>query len=147
MPRKREPQKKSCRRFSVVSTLSSFQTFLEVTNISSGKLTPHKIPVNVFLPSHNIVGDSLFDTPDLGAIPQMQPRRPKIVMTSPEQPPISGLVEIAVTYDEARPRGVAVEVSGAMSSDIKLDVLEEICRRGGTLGLSGRVWSNSHESS
>lgn len=109
----------------------------------TGKLTPHKIPVNVFLPPHNIVTDSLFETPDLDAIPQMQPRRPKIIMTSPEQPPISGLVEISVAYDETRPRGVAVEVSGAMSSDIKLDVLEEICRRGGTFGLSGRVWSNS----
>ena len=110
---------------------------------NAGKLTPHKIPVNVFLPSHNIVADTLFETPDLDAIPPMQPRRAKIIMTSPEQPPISGLVEISVTYDETRPRGIAVEVSGAMSSDIKLDVLEEICRRGGTLGLSGRVWSNS----
>lgn len=110
-----------------------------------GKLTPHKIPVNIFLPSHNIVADSLFDTPDLNAIPQIQPRRPRIIMTSPEQPPISGMVEISVTYDEMRPRGIAVEVSGAMSSDIKLDVLEEICRRGGTLGLSGRVWSNASQ--
>ncbi|KAF8230172.1 hypothetical protein L208DRAFT_1283223 [Tricholoma matsutake] len=119
----------------------------ELQAVLSGKLMPRKIPVNVFLPSHNIVTDSLFETPDLDAIPQMQHRRPKIIMTSPEQPPISGLVEITVTYDEARPRGVVVEVSGAMSSDIKLDVLEEICRRGGTLGLSGRVWSKSHESS
>jgi len=108
---------------------------------------PRKIPVNVFLPSHNIVADSLFETPDLDAIPHMQPCRPKIIMTSPERPPISGLVEITVTYDEAKPRGIAVEVSGAMGSDIKLDVLEEICRRGGTLGLSGRLWSNSHEPS
>jgi hypothetical protein len=67
-------------------------------------------------------------------------------MTSPERPPISGLVEITVSYDEARSRGIAVEVNGAMSSDIKIDVLEEICRRGGTLGLPGRLWSNSHES-
>lgn len=125
----------------------SLQVSSQVTVFHTGKLMPRKIPVNVFLPSHNIVTDSLFETPDLDAIPQMQHRRPKIIMTSPEQPPISGLVEITVTYDEARPRGVVVEVSGAMSSDIKLDVLEEICRRGGTLGLSGRVWSKSHESS
>lgn len=76
----------------------------------------------------------------------MQPRRPKIVMTSPERPPISGLVEITVIYDETKPRGIAVEVSGAMGSDIEADILEEISRRGGTLGLSGRVWSKAHES-
>jgi hypothetical protein len=102
----------------------------------------------VFLPLHNIASDPLFGTPDLDSlsIPQMQPSRPKIVMTSPERPPISGLVEITVTYDETKPRGIAVEVSGAMGSDTKPDVLEEICRRGGTLGLSGRVWSNAHVS-
>jgi len=67
-------------------------------------------------------------------------RRPKITMTFPERPPMSGLVEITVTFDESKPRGVAVEVRGAMGADIKLDVLEEISRRGGTLGLCGRVW-------
>jgi hypothetical protein len=65
-------------------------------------------------------------------------------MTSPERPPISGLVEITVVYDETRPRGISVEVSGAMGADLKLDVLEEICRRGGTMGLSGRIWANAH---
>lgn len=103
----------------------------------------------MFLPLNNIASDPLFGTPDLDSlsITQMQPRRPKIVMTSPERPPISGLVEITVMYDETKARGISVDVSGAMGSDTKPDVLEEICRRGGTLGLSGRVWSNAHVSS
>lgn len=111
-----------------------------------GAFVPRKIPVNVFLPSPS--ADPLFNPADLDSISmhQMQPRRPKIVMTSPARHPISGLVEITVVYDETRPRGIAVELTGAMGSDIKHDVLEEICRRGGTLGLSGRVWANANVS-
>jgi hypothetical protein len=80
------------------------------------------------------------------SIPQINQRGSKIVMTSPERAPISGLVQITVTYDETRPRGVSVKVSGAMGADIKPETLEEISRRGGTLGLSGRVWSKAHGS-
>ncbi|KAG6866629.1 hypothetical protein C0991_000739 [Blastosporella zonata] len=117
----------------------------ELKAVLDGNLPPRKIPVNIFLPSQNIVTDALFQTPDIDAIsiPQLPPRRPRIVMTSPERLPISGLVDITIAYDESRPRGVAIEVSGAMSSDIQIDILEEICRRGGTLGLSGRVWSKA----
>jgi len=65
-------------------------------------------------------------------------------MTSPERSPISGLVEVSVVHDETKPRGVSVEVQGAMTSDLKPADLEEICRRGGTLGLSGRIWARGH---
>jgi len=68
--------------------------------------------------------------------------RPKIVMRSPERHPITGLVEISVSLNESRPRGFAVEVQGAMGLDLSADVLEEICRRGGTFGLPGRIWAN-----
>ncbi|KAG6888002.1 hypothetical protein C0992_009955 [Termitomyces sp. T32_za158] len=117
----------------------------ELQAILDGTFPPRKIPVNVFLPSHKIATDALFQTPDIDGIsmPQLPPRRPRIVMTSPERPPISGLVEISIIYDESRPRGITVEVNGAMGSDIQTDVLEEICRRGGTLGLAGRVWSKA----
>ncbi|KAG6829369.1 hypothetical protein H0H87_011660 [Tephrocybe sp. NHM501043] len=117
----------------------------ELQAVLDGNLPPTKIPVNVFLPSQNIVTDALFQTPDIDgiSIPQLPPRRPRIVMTSPERPPISGMVEITVAYDESKPRGISVDVRGAMSSDIQTDVLEEICRRGGTLGLPGRVWSKA----
>ncbi|KAG5725899.1 hypothetical protein E4T56_gene5116 [Termitomyces sp. T112] len=127
------------------STNEGGATEEELQAILDGSLPPRKIPVNVFLPSQNIATDTLFQTPDMDgiSIPHLPPRRPRIVMTSPERPPISGLVEITIIYDESRPRGIAVEVNGAMGSDIQTDVLEEICRRGGTLGLAGRVWSKA----
>ena len=92
------------------------------------------------LPSGNAT-DNLFGPAELDF---PLPSRPKIVMTSPERPPISGLVEITVTHDETKPRGISVEIQGAMGSDLKPTDLEEICRRGGTLGLPGRVWANGH---
>lgn len=68
----------------------------------------------------------------------------RIVMTSPERPPITGLVEISVSYDNSRPRGVAVNIGGAIGVDLNSDTLEEVCRRGGTFGLPGRVWAKGH---
>ncbi|KAJ7124939.1 hypothetical protein C8R44DRAFT_668822 [Mycena epipterygia] len=112
----------------------------ELQAVLSGSLIPRKIPVNVSLPQRP---DPLFD-PGLESMtmPHVD-RRTRILMTCPERPPISGVVEITVAYDEMRPRGVSVELSGAMGCDMKPDSLEEISRRGGTLGLSGRVWANS----
>ncbi|KAG6820520.1 hypothetical protein H0H93_015993 [Arthromyces matolae] len=120
-------------------------TEAQLQAVLDGNLPPRKIPVNVFIPSQNMATDALFQTPDIDGIPMphLPPRRPSIVMTSPERPPISGLVQITVSYDESRPRGVSVEISGAMGSDIQIDILEETCRRGATLGLAGRVWSKA----
>jgi len=112
----------------------------ELQAVLSGTFIPRKIPVNVFLPQRP---DPLFD-PGLESMTMASvDRRTRIAMTCPERPPISGVVEITVAYDETRPRGVSVELSGAMGCDLKADTLEEISRRGGTLGLSGRVWANS----
>ncbi|KAJ7755727.1 hypothetical protein DFH07DRAFT_743050 [Mycena maculata] len=102
--------------------------------LSAGSMIPRKIPVNVSLPARP---DPLFESMS------MVDRRTRILMTCPERPPMSGVVEITVAYDETRPRGVSVELSGAMGCDMKPDTLEEISRRGGALGLSGRVWANS----
>lgn len=76
---------------------------------------------------------------------QSRPNHARITMSTPERPPISGLVEIAVTFDPGRLRGVAVAISGAMGVDVNVEVLEEACRRGGLLGLPGRVWKKAHE--
>lgn len=65
-------------------------------------------------------------------------------MLSPERPPIPGQVEISVAFDPSRPRGIALNINGAMGADLNSDVLEEVCRRGGLLGLPGRVWAKSH---
>ncbi|KAJ7209620.1 hypothetical protein GGX14DRAFT_452261 [Mycena pura] len=112
----------------------------ELHAILNGTMIPRKIPVNVSLPQRP---DSLFD-PSLDPL-TMSPvdRRTRILMTCPERPPISGVVEITVAYDETRSRGLSVELNGAMGCDMKPDTLEEIARRGGTLGLSGRLWANS----
>lgn len=109
-----------------------------MTSFYSGSVTPRKIPVNVFVPSHSGTPDAIFDHPEMSP----RARRTKIVMTSPERPPISGLVEICVSADETRPCGISVELNGAMDVDLRVEVMEEICRRGGTLSLPGRVWAH-----
>lgn len=65
-------------------------------------------------------------------------------MTSPERPPIPGLVEMTVAFDVSRPRGIALNINGAMGADLQGDALEEVCRRGGLLSLPGRIWAKSH---
>ena len=106
-----------------------------------GTLPPRKIPVNVFIPNSST--DPIFASAELDSMSMTKMQKPKIIMSSPERPPISGLVAITVTYDENRPRGVGVDVSGAMGADLRPEALEEICRRGGTLSLPGRVWVKS----
>ena len=105
---------------------------------------PRSIPVNIHLPTAPPppLADHLFAHTDVDMGPS---RRARIIMTSPERSPISGLVEISVTFDPTRPRGVAVEISGAVGVDVNVEVLEEACRRGGLLGLPGRVWKRAHE--
>lgn len=116
----------------------------ELNAVLSGSLIPRKIPVNVSLPQRP---GALFDQ-DLEPMNMASvDHRTRILMTCPERPPISGVVEITVAYDETRPRGISVELNGAMGCDIKSDALEEIARRGGALGLPGRVWANSRSMS
>lgn len=112
--------------------------------VLSGTFTPRQIPVNVFLPpGSDNAPSNLFGPPDLNFSLASGPR---IIMTSPERAPIPGFVEITVSHDETKPRGVSIDIQGAMGCDLKLADLEEICRRGGTLGLSGRVWVSGHGS-
>ncbi|GJE95512.1 hypothetical protein PsYK624_116970 [Phanerochaete sordida] len=115
----------------------------ELQAVLGGSITPSRIPVNVYL--HNGVPVPMTDPFDPSEIAAMSvPQRvTKVVMTAPERPPISGLVGITVAYDNTRARGVAVAVNGAMGADLRLDALEEVCRRGGMLGLPGRVWARS----
>ncbi|KAI8999049.1 hypothetical protein BD414DRAFT_512589 [Trametes punicea] len=115
--------------------------------VLKGTVQPRKIPVNVYLPSQP-PADALFGAPDIDAFSlggSTSQHRARIVMTTPERPPISGLVEIGVTFDPSRSRGVAVDISGAMGVDLRVDVLEEVCRRGGLFGLPGRIWKKAHE--
>ncbi|KAH8093856.1 hypothetical protein BXZ70DRAFT_1001486 [Cristinia sonorae] len=113
--------------------------------ILTGSITPRKIPVNIYLPTQP-PHDPLFDAPSLDplTLSSESPRQTRIIMTSPERHPITGLVEISVAYDATRPRGVSVSVNGAMGADVDAEALEEVCRRGGVLGLPGRVWKMTH---
>lgn len=113
--------------------------------VLSGSITPRKIPVNVYIassadpdPAHHPLFDSSLST--------FSSSRPTIIMTSPEKPPISGLLEITVRYEPEKEKGVAVNVSavGAMESELSQDAMEEICRRGGMFGLPGRLWNGMH---
>ncbi len=114
-------------------------TEADLEAVLSGTIIPRKIPVNLFLPSEYSV-TSFERNP---ALTDVHTHRPKIVMMAPERPPISGSVGIAVTYDELKARGVDVQVNGALGADLNQDILEEVCRRGGTLGLPGRIWARS----
>jgi hypothetical protein len=113
----------------------------------NGTYVPTKIPVEVYLPTPT---NHTFSTTDLSFEVSTAPSRhaPKIMMSLPERPPISGFVEIIVSYDHTRSKGVKVEVGGGMGmiiegSGVDVEKLEEVCRRGGVYGLAGRVWKAS----
>jgi hypothetical protein len=52
-------------------------------------------------------------------------------MTTPERPSISGLTENSVRMDLTKPKGVSVDFNGALSANLDMGVLEEVCQRGG----------------
>jgi hypothetical protein len=94
-----------------------FFTIPCLTCMASGTYTPRSIPVNVY------VGPA-----GLG-------------LTFPERPPMPGMVIISVNLSGAA--GATVDVQGAMGADVQMSALEEAVRRGGALGLPGRVWAAS----
>lgn len=119
-------------------------------SLLAGTHKPSMIPVEVIVPSSL----PTFTTRDLSygpPSPTRHPRKPsKLTMSFPERPPFSGLVEIIVAYDQTRPNGVQVEIGsgmgivmGSQGSGVEWEVLEQVCRRGGTLGLAGRVWKSA----
>lgn len=55
------------------------------------------------------------------------------------------MVMISVVLNGAA--GATVKVQGAMGADVQMSTLEEAVRRGGTLGLPGRVWAASQAAS
>ncbi|KZP34267.1 hypothetical protein FIBSPDRAFT_809370 [Athelia psychrophila] len=114
-----------------------------------GTHIPNEIPVELFFPSTSnsnfpSVSELGFDISD--TVPTHNREPPKLTMTLPERPPLTGFTEVIVSYDQMKVNGVKVEVGGRMGmegSGIDIEVLEEVCRRGGALGLAGRVWKGS----
>jgi hypothetical protein len=129
-------RKRTSRQFSRVGPFRRLDLTVALIAAGTGSYKPTQIPVNVYFPSESASNsESLFEPAAANS--------PCIKMTIPERPPISGLVEISVRMDLAKPKGVSVDVSGALSADLNTDVLEEVCRRGGTLSLPGRVWNGT----
>ncbi|KAH9983615.1 hypothetical protein BJV74DRAFT_612947 [Russula compacta] len=90
----------------------------ELRALLSGTYIPRSIPVNVYVLAPSSIG-----------------------FTFPERPPMPGMVIISVALNGAA--GATVEVQGAMGADVQMLTLEEAVRRGGALGLPGRVWAAS----
>ena len=111
---------------------------------------PAQIPVNVHIPTSipsAAPDEDLFESADIDSIGLTQHtehRATKIVLRAPEPPPVFGMFDISVEYDCARPRGVALAMSGAFGADVDIDSSEEVCRRGGLFGLPGRIWAKLH---
>ncbi|KAI0267083.1 hypothetical protein BC834DRAFT_969116 [Gloeopeniophorella convolvens] len=89
----------------------------ELRALLAGTYTPRSIPVNAY------VGSSA------------------VMLTFPERPPMPGMVSVSVVLNGAA--GATVQVQGAMGAEIQTSALEEAVRRGGALGLPGRVWAAS----
>jgi hypothetical protein len=70
-------------------------------------------------------------------------------MTCPGQSPGTGLIEIAVHWDESKECGVGVEVGSPewrLGFEGEVTKLEETCRRGGVWALAGLIWTSSMSS-
>ena len=133
---KTKPTMRTYEQFSQVSSRPFHASCSYVLILTIGSYQPTQIPVNVYFPSESASNTgSLFEPAEANS--------PCIKMTIPGRPPISGLVEISARIDLTRPKGVSVDVNGAFSADLNIDVLEEVCRRGGTLSLPGRVWNGT----
>ena len=138
----------STKDVSVVNgTVENLATEDMLQALMEGTHPPTRIPVEVYLPTPMDTTfstvDLSFDVPAASTTPIRQP--PKITMSLPERPPISGFVDVVVSYDLSRPKGVKVEVGGPMGmgideSGVDVEKLEEVCRRGGLFGLAGRIW-------
>jgi hypothetical protein len=93
----------------------------ELQAVLSGNIKPISIPVTVEIP----------------------PGSPHIMMTSPQRAPMTGVVKMAVSHNTEAPRGVSVQIQGALGMELSQDTMEEICRRGGAFSLPSRVWKAS----
>ncbi|THH00798.1 hypothetical protein EW026_g1786 [Hermanssonia centrifuga] len=104
-------------------------TDAELEAVLHGTIAPKRLPVNVYVPTSIPAGtdDSLFDTDidSMGLSQSNAHRATRIVMRSPEKPPYQGMVEISVEYNCARPRGVYLQIDGAIGADWDIDSLEE----------------------
>ncbi|KAH9013577.1 hypothetical protein EDB85DRAFT_2158086 [Lactarius pseudohatsudake] len=88
-----------------------------------------------------VVGPPVGDNPDAEATEEELR-----ALLSGTYTPLSIPVNVYVDFPRAAAHarnGATVEVQGAMGADVQMATLEEAVRRGGALGLPGRVWAAS----
>ncbi|KAI0789099.1 hypothetical protein C8Q75DRAFT_718813 [Abortiporus biennis] len=102
---------------------------------TTGTTETSTLPTSTTIPASSSSASNTSSSPD---------HKTKLILTSPERPPITGLVEIVIAYDSNKPKGVHVNVTGGPMGGVVdfglLESMEEVCRRGGVWGLPGRVW-------
>lgn len=115
---------------------------------STGTFQTRRIPVNVSLPyaTTSVPSMQIFPDPDgtdpfsIGRTTSV-PRFTMDVHTRAHHSAPS-LVQIHVTHDPTRTRGVRVEVNGTLPlTTQQVEELEEFVRRGAVMGVAGKVWS------
>jgi hypothetical protein len=102
----------------------------ELHALLAGTYIPRSIPVSLSLPS-------------LPSADSLLPGNAQLRMVCPGRGPIPGRAEISVTHDPTAIRGCRVDIGGALGGlgvDVDVEALEEVVRRGGGLGIPGRVW-------
>ncbi|KAH7108211.1 hypothetical protein BKA62DRAFT_681474 [Auriculariales sp. MPI-PUGE-AT-0066] len=113
-----------------------FQTFTRhnVDELLAGSYEPESLPVNITIETASETKGAA----DIGSVPIIRPQLRMVAPTrrQPGQSILQSISTIVVALEPSQPRGVKVEVDGHRAQR-----LDEIVRRGGTLGLPGRVWS------
>ncbi|KAI5117227.1 hypothetical protein M0805_001585 [Coniferiporia weirii] len=147
---------------------ASGSTGEDLDALLSGNYRPRRIPVNVFLPTHDV---SDGPDPDVEAVPGLGSISVSAGVTTPAPSiflafavhmpkqagqgitPRPSQAALVLRHDRTRRRGVRVNAnvatslgdgSGSLAGDSPpakfIDELEESVRRGGAFGAAGRVW-------
>ncbi|EJD52546.1 hypothetical protein AURDEDRAFT_149252 [Auricularia subglabra TFB-10046 SS5] len=98
----------------------------------TGTYAPDSLPIHITIPPA---------LPSLGTEGSAQASLPRLEMAVPmpkrqAEPMMPRTSRIALSLDPSRPKGVCVEVDGVL-----VDSLDESVRRGGGLGVGGRLWA------
>ena len=142
--------------------LSKLTPFALLFGVYSGTYKPHFIPVNVSLPYELTYNDELDaieldDTmpPGLNTItsaasiheptsisPWRNAPPPRVVMRFQTTDRLPVHIQVSLTLDPKRRRGVRVNVEGGrmMYPQHRIEELEELARRGAGFGISARVF-------
>jgi len=103
----------------------------DVDAILNGTLIPRRIPVNLVFEA--ALPPPLFE-------PQLHRAHPSLTMVFPSKTPGAPLIKASIALDSSTSTSVRVVVNG-----VTVPGLEDSVRRGGGMGLAGRLWAKSGE--